>query len=226
MAKELEFMDYSPAWKTEYEFEARAIKRVLGKNCIAIHHIGGTSFGEIKSKPIIDLMAIVSDMNLIDSLYDELRAIGYNCKDGEDSRDSRIFVKMVGKPHYNLHIFSADNKKEIERRVAVREYFIKNPDSAKEYEALKIKLAEKYGYDSNEYQKGKEEFLQLVEKHALNKKDKQDRLSFGMAVGMMIGLVLGFSIGVSIDNLVNGLCYGLGIGLVLGLTISSFDRSK
>lgn len=43
MAQHIVVTNYNPLWKDMFETEATAIKKILGDNCIAIHHIGGTS---------------------------------------------------------------------------------------------------------------------------------------------------------------------------------------
>lgn len=41
--KHIEVVPYNLHWPNMYENEAADIKRALGDNCIALHHIGSTS---------------------------------------------------------------------------------------------------------------------------------------------------------------------------------------
>ena len=54
MAQHIVVTNYNPLWKDMFETGATAIKKILGDNCIAIHHIGSTSVPGLAAKPIID----------------------------------------------------------------------------------------------------------------------------------------------------------------------------
>ena len=56
MARKIEVTDYRPEWESMFKEEAKKIKKILGKNCIGIYHIGSTSVKNMASKPIIDIM--------------------------------------------------------------------------------------------------------------------------------------------------------------------------
>jgi GrpB-like predicted nucleotidyltransferase (UPF0157 family) len=53
-------------------------------------------------------------------------------------------------------------------RLYFRDYLIANPAVAKEYEALKLKLALKYRNDREDYTEGKSEFIRRITEIAIN----------------------------------------------------------
>ena len=59
MARKIEVIDYRPEWAAMFKEEAKKIKKILGKNCIGIYHIGSTSVKGMAAKPIIDIMPVV-----------------------------------------------------------------------------------------------------------------------------------------------------------------------
>lgn len=59
-------MEYNPLWADMFEAEAAAIKKILGENCIEVHHIGSTSVVGLAAKPIIDIMPIVYRLDDVD----------------------------------------------------------------------------------------------------------------------------------------------------------------
>lgn len=62
----IEVVDYMSIWDEKYSQEEKQIKTILGKLLINIYHIGRTAVKGLKSKPIIDIMPIVSEYgNLI-----------------------------------------------------------------------------------------------------------------------------------------------------------------
>ncbi len=66
MAQHIVVTNYNPLWKDMFETEATAIKKILGDNCIAIHHIGSTSVPGLAAKPIIDIMPVVHNLEEVD----------------------------------------------------------------------------------------------------------------------------------------------------------------
>src|SRR5438552_10266127 len=67
--KQIDVVPYDPNWPMLFELESAAIKKELGDNCVAIHHIGSTSVPGLAAKPKIDMIAVVRDPeNLIEKL--------------------------------------------------------------------------------------------------------------------------------------------------------------
>ena len=59
MARKIEVVDYHPEWDTMFKVESKKIKKILGKNCVGVYHIGSTSVKGLPTIPIIDIMPIV-----------------------------------------------------------------------------------------------------------------------------------------------------------------------
>ncbi|HRD71390.1 MAG TPA: GrpB family protein [Legionella sp.] len=58
----------SPEWPILFNESATEIKNILGENCVDIHHIGSTAIPNIYAKPIVDILPIVKNIKLVDSL--------------------------------------------------------------------------------------------------------------------------------------------------------------
>ena len=65
----IEIVDYDPNWKNLYIDEEAKIKNILNDILISIHHIGSTSIENLKAKPIIDILAIVDDINKVADIW-------------------------------------------------------------------------------------------------------------------------------------------------------------
>jgi GrpB-like predicted nucleotidyltransferase (UPF0157 family) len=67
MIRKVEVVPYNPNWHSLFETELKQITIALGKNAVAIHHIGSTSIETIYAKPIIELKLVRSPklMNII-----------------------------------------------------------------------------------------------------------------------------------------------------------------
>lgn len=85
---------YNPNWPALYEQEAQAIRQILGKELIAIHHIGSTSVPGLFAKPIIDIMPVVAHIEAVDPLSAQFEALGYEVMGNSEFLDADIFAKV------------------------------------------------------------------------------------------------------------------------------------
>ena len=154
--------------------EEKKIKKILGKNCIGVYHIGSTSVKNMPAKPVIDIMPVVKDLSLVDSHNKEFEALGYECRGEFGIPGRRFFAKGGDNRTHHIHIFEQSNQTDIQRHIAVRDYLRSHPDTAAEYAALKKKLAEEFPYDNDGYCDGKEEYMKSLEEKSLRWQAKQN----------------------------------------------------
>ncbi len=167
MAQHIVVTNYNPLWKDMFETEATAIKKILGDNCIAIHHIGSTSVPGLAAKPIIDIMPVVHNLEEVDKTASEFEHIGYEYL-GEFGIAGRRYLRKGGDERtHQIHIFSERSFIDIERHLAVRDYLRAHKNVCDEYAKIKIKLAKQFPYDIDGYCDGKEEFVRQMESDAL-----------------------------------------------------------
>lgn len=219
MARKIEVVDYRPEWKEEYRTEAKKLKKALGKNCVAVYHIGSTSVPGMKAKPIIDMMPVVKDLSQVDACNEKLEALGYERKGEFGIPGRRFLIKGGDQRTHHVHIFEMKNQEAIRRHLAVQAYLTVHQERAAEYAALKEKLAKQFPYDNDGYCEGKASFMETLERDALEWKKKQDALgqyiSYGMCFGMMFGCVFGVTLGNIGTGIALGICFGLGISAVM-----------
>ena len=79
----------------------------------------------------------------------------------------RYFRKGGDERTHQIHVFEESNQREIERRLAVRDYLRCHKKVAEEYGQLKKELAERFPYDIDGYCDGKSEFVEKMEQDAL-----------------------------------------------------------
>jgi len=167
MAQHIVIAQYDPLWNDMFETEAVKIKRVLGKNCTEVYHIGSTSVPGLAAKPIIDIMPVVCDLKAVDRVSVMFEKMGYEYM-GEFGIPGRRYLRKGGDERtHQVHIFAENNAADITRHLAVRDYLRTHKDVCERYALLKKGLAEKYPYDIDGYCCGKEEFVQELERDAL-----------------------------------------------------------
>lgn len=164
--RKVEVCSYNEDWALMYEKEVKILKHALGKNILEIHHIGSTSIPGLKAKPIIDIMPVVRDINLVDYHNDEMRALGYEPKGEYGIVGRRYFPKGEEKRTHHVHVFQEESV-DIKRHLAFRNYLRTHGKVSNSYGELKEKLAKQFPYDIDGYINGKNQLVKEIEGKAL-----------------------------------------------------------
>ena len=171
MSQHITVIEYSPLWKNKYKEESLLIRNILADNCIAIYHIGSTSVEGLAAKPIIDIMAVVRSLEIVDTVAEKFSDIGYEYL-GEFGIEGRRYLRKGGDERtHQIHIFQADDWNNIGRHLAFRDYMRTHEKEREEYAKIKIKKAKKYPYDIDGYCDGKENFVREMEEIAISQFD-------------------------------------------------------
>ena len=159
----IEVIPYNPNWEQKFKEEAKNIKKVFEEIFVDIYHIGSTAVPTVKSKPIIDIMVEVKDINEVDRYNKQMEELGYEALGEYGIPKRRFFQKGGNKRTHHVHIFEKGSP-HIKRHIDFRDYLISHPKVAKEYSLLKENLAKKYRYDIDKYWKGKNSFIRKTDK--------------------------------------------------------------
>lgn len=155
---------YDPRWKEAFEQEKQELKAIFGNIATAIEHVGSTAVPGMASKPTIDALVLVKDMDSVDSLNEQMQESGYTPFGQYISPDMRFFAKEVNHTRLcNVHV-STEKTQYAQGMIQWRDYFINHPEVAKEYSQLKLDLAAKYPDDFGLYRKYKDEWIEELEK--------------------------------------------------------------
>lgn len=104
MSQHITVIEYSPLWKNKYKEESLLIRNILADNCIAIYHIGSTSVEGLAAKPIIDIMAVVRSLEIVDTVAEKFSDIGYEYL-GEFGIEGRRYLRKGGDERtHQIHI--------------------------------------------------------------------------------------------------------------------------
>ncbi len=162
----------NPEWPSLYEEAVQEIQTILQDNLSSIHHIGSTAIPNIYAKPIVDVLPVVKDLNLVDALNPAFIALGYQCMGEYGIPGRRFYWKSKEKRTHNVHLF-AEGSAQIERHLAFKQFMQEHPDDAQAYSIIKCCLAEVFPYDIDNYVHGKSSFVQRIDYQTGNAQEQQ-----------------------------------------------------
>ena len=167
MSQHVIVVDYDASWPKKYEEEAAALRALLGGNCVALWHIGSTSIPGLAAKPIIDILGAVKCLKEADEQRAAFEKLGYEYL-GEFGIAGRRYLRKGGDERtHQVHLFQEDDRENLFRHLAFRDYLSAHEDVKAQYAALKKELARKYPYDIERYCDGKDAFVKETERAAL-----------------------------------------------------------
>lgn len=148
-------------WSVWAKEEIRLLSALLAKYNPVINHIGSTAIPNIQAKPIIDILVEISPDIKWQEIKGMLELNGYICMSESDSQIS--FNKGYTPEGYaervfHIHFHRTGDNDEIH----FRDYLIAHPETAKDYEHLKLSLLPKYKNDRDGYTEAKTEFVKRV----------------------------------------------------------------
>lgn len=162
----IELTEHNQKWITYYKEEKEHLKKLLFSfKPFKISHIGSTYFKDIKAKNIVDIMIELNSKSAMHKACKIISNSGYRLMFEEET--SCCLNKGYGptgfeEKVYHIHLRIKGYNKEI----VFRDYLEKHDDSRKEYEKLKIKLADAYKHNRNKYTEEKTDFVENILKLA------------------------------------------------------------
>jgi len=168
MLKRITVVPYDPLWPQTFVVASGEVAIAMGSNLVEIHHIGSTSIPGIHAKPIIDMLAVASDLGAVDQLAARMESLGYEAL-GEFGIAGRRYFRRdnaAGERTHQVHTFQQGSE-HIERHLAFRDFLRSHAALANQYAELKQRLAEAHPTDMNAYMDGKDGFIKEMEAKAL-----------------------------------------------------------
>ena len=165
--------DPDPDWGEIYNSEKTKIEKTLGKrNILKIEHIGSTAVPGLKAKPTIDILLEIPDGTGKNLIITKLKLLDYEYIPEPDNPPPHMMFAKGYTNHgfsgqaFHVHVRYSGDWDEL----YFRDYLISHPGIAREYEGLKILLANKYRNDREAYTNKKTEFIRRISE--LAKKEK------------------------------------------------------
>ncbi|AFY93699.1 GrpB family protein [Chamaesiphon minutus] len=174
MTRKVEVVPHDRNWQSAFADEAQQLSIAFGDNAISIHHIGSTSIETIYAKPIIDILVEVEDIHQVDDRNPEIESLGYTAMGEFGIAGRRFFRKdrSEGIRTHHIHTFEVGSA-QIDRHLAFRDYLRAHPEDASKYSELKQQLARQHPTDIQAYMEGKHDFIQAIDRFALEWQNRE-----------------------------------------------------
>jgi len=167
----VEILPYDSAWPSMANAEISKLRAALPSNqVIDIQHVGSTAIPGALAKPVIDIqIAVLSLQEIKTTAISALQKLGYAYWAENPDPERLFFVKGMPpfgeKRTHHVHICEPSSK-HWQEKIIFRDYLIAHPDLLREYEKLKIKLAQQHTHDRERYTDAKEKFVNEILKKA------------------------------------------------------------
>ena len=166
---------YDPSWPARFEQERCHLLDCLPNELILrIEHFGSTAVPGLAAKPVVDMLVEVTDLQAVrERVVPVLEAQGYEYfwrpTRGDDGPPYYAwFIKRdpaTGVRSHHIHMVESDFSEHWDR-LLFRDYLIRHPDVAREYEALKFRIAAEHTHDRVRYTREKADFIDAVTERA------------------------------------------------------------
>ena len=159
----VEIVEYDPSWPALFETERERLAPSLPG--AEIHHIGSTAVAGMPAKPVIDLMALVDELDApVAALVAEG---GYEYPEEFNAAlGDRRWLCRPSAAYRTHHLHLVAERAELDRRLAFRDALRASAALRDEYAALKRDLADRFRDDREAYTDAKSEFILRVERAA------------------------------------------------------------
>ncbi len=157
---------HDPAWAAEASRTVETLRGILGETAEDIQHVGSTSVKNIAAKPIVDIAAAVNDFDAVLAKRAQLQKAGFFYRPNSDLGEQLLFAcgsfytgAGETQTHF-IHVVKAGGR-QWRDYINFRDYLNAKPEAAREYEALKLRLAAECPVDAGRehYLAGKQAFI-------------------------------------------------------------------
>lgn len=166
---------YDPGWPEAFRREKEHLLSCLPRHLIRrVEHFGSTAVPGLAAKPVVDMLVEVTDLQETRArIAPVLEAQGYDYfwrpTHGDDGPPFYAwFIKrnpQTGARTHHIHMVEGHFAEHWDR-LLFRDYLIEHPQVARDYAALKVRLAGESPRDRVAYTRGKTEFIRAVTERA------------------------------------------------------------
>lgn len=169
----IELAPHRPEWAAWAREEIDSLRQLLRGDAARIHHIGSTAVPGIMAKPIVDILVEIAPGDRLDAAGRVLEQGGYICMSRSPGRMS--FNKGYTPAGYAARVFHIHLRRAGDcDELLFRDYLRAHPETAREYERLKLGLLPALRHNRDGYTAAKTLFVRRVTSLAKQEKEHPD----------------------------------------------------
>lgn len=158
-------MPYDSRWASYFRKQKKILEETFGDTILAIEHVGSTAIPGMPAKPIIDIDVGVRSLKDIVAMRKKFKALAYEhrpfVRGGTKKELKKQELFVIGSEakrthHIHVAVFDSDYWNN---DILFRDYLRAHPARARDYAALKQKLAKKFARNRANYTAGKQSFI-------------------------------------------------------------------
>jgi GrpB-like predicted nucleotidyltransferase (UPF0157 family) len=148
-------LPYDPKWAHEFIELKSSIAPLYGHNLLDFQHIGSTSIPGMLAKPVIDVCAVVKDIEEVKAIRPKFEALGYRARGDYVGQGEEYFTydDANGERKYNIHTLQEGNLAII-GYLSFRDYLRSNEEAVRKYIEGLRNLYGASDYNSYDWNKG------------------------------------------------------------------------
>jgi GrpB-like predicted nucleotidyltransferase (UPF0157 family) len=164
---------YDPAWPAAFEAHKVLLESALAPALSRqIDHIGSTAIPGLVAKAIVDMLAVVRNVEAARACVPAIEGVGWvAAPESTDEMERRLSFCFPSVERRTNHLHVVEESSDVWRGwIAFRGYLRAHPEVADEYGTLKSRLALEHGANPNDrdaYRAGKAEFIRETTATAL-----------------------------------------------------------
>jgi GrpB-like predicted nucleotidyltransferase (UPF0157 family) len=152
-------VEYDPQWPSEFARLRDRAQAAVGEVARSIEHVGSTAVPGLAAKPVIDLVVVVESDDDVPEAIRRLEVVGYVARGDLGVPGREAFSWPEGEVRHHLYV-SPETSDELRAQLRFRDRLRTDPVLAREYQALKRDLAERYSDDRPGYTDAKTDFIE------------------------------------------------------------------
>jgi len=160
----IEILKYDPEWVRRFSEIRIVLESTFKSISPEIEHVGSTSVPGLDSKPVIDILIGVKNINTADQMIPEMVKLGYEyVSEYEKVLPERRYFKKKEAEHLHTVVCGSEFWN---RLILFRDYLRLNKNVRNEYSRIKRELSQKEWNSSNDYAFAKTDFIRKIEQRA------------------------------------------------------------
>jgi GrpB-like predicted nucleotidyltransferase (UPF0157 family) len=151
-----------PRWPARFELERAALEEAIGRWVEGgIHHVGSTAVAGLESKPTIDILVGVGDLETARSCFEPLADLGYLYAPYLPEQMHWFCKPDPARRTHHLHLVPTGSRRYRDE-LSFRDRLRADPRLAAGYAELKRQLAERHRDDREAYTAAKAAFIRAA----------------------------------------------------------------